>query len=114
MLRLQEVLSEWKDKDSKIDKIEIDKSALEIACLHAKYLEYNSKGKKQLRDLRAYKVSARLDRKSSEYVELTERISETEDLVAATESILGAISQMSYTLSTICRWRCFVNGASDL
>ena len=114
MLRLQDVLSEWKDTDSKIDKIEIDKSALEIACLHAKYLEHNTTAKKQLRSLRAYKASVRLDRKSSEYAELAERISETEDLVAATESILGAISQMSYTLSTICRWRCFVNGASDL
>jgi hypothetical protein len=110
MLRLDDILAEW-DKDSVIDKIELDQSSLQTACLHAKYLRFMAEAKKQLRKCKSLKSSVRRSGDDQKYRDLIELTSETEDLLDALERILQCLNQRSYTISNIVKWRMFTQGA---
>ncbi len=111
MLDPNQILSEWKD-DCQLDEILIDTSALQIACLHSKYVVYLTTLKKQLRYFKRKKKEfpATERRGSTEYSRLEELISEHDDVIDATERIIYSINQFSFTLNTIVKWRCHLKG----
>ena len=111
MIQVSEILDQWRT-DSVLDEILIDSSALQIACLHSKYVDYLMTLKKQLRTLKRKKKDfpATERRGSDAYSQLEELVSEHEDGIDAVEKIIHSVNQMSYNLSTITRWRCHLKG----
>lgn len=112
MIRLNDVLSEWKT-DCVIDKILLDESSLTTPNLHAKYLEVLMKAKTQLRHLnqkrRDFPATERRD--NSDFKKIEELRDETQDTIDALEEILKGINQRTYTIRSIIEWRRFTQAA---
>ena len=54
------------------------------------------------------------DRRGNEaFSQLEELLAEQQDGIDATNEILKAIHQMSFTISTMVKWRVFLNGSPD-
>ena len=115
MIRLHDVQNEW-HTDAVIDKILIDESALKIACLHQKYLVFLNDFKRQKRLLKRKKSEFPVTDKrgNPEYIQLEELLAESDDGIDSCEKIIYAINQMSFTINSIVKWRCFTNGTDNL
>jgi hypothetical protein len=114
MISLDDVLSEWKE-DCKIDKVLLDESARQLPNLHAKYLDYHTQFQRQQRLLKRKKseIPASDRRGNESYLQVEELLSQQQDAIDATNEILKAIHQMSFTISTMVKWRVFLNGTPD-
>ena len=115
MLKLDDVLNEWKT-DSIIDKILIDESALKIACLHQKYLQFLNQFKAQKRFLKRKKGEFPVTEKrgNPEYIQLEELLAESDDGIDSCEKIISSINQMSFTINSVVKWRAFLKGSDEL
>ena len=115
MLNPDDILREWKE-DSVIDHILIDESAIRIPVLHAKYLDYLSAIRKQIRLLEAKKKSIPISerRNNPDVLSLDETIAEHKDCIDSLAKIIYAINQMSFTLSTVVKWRAFTSGSNTI
>ena len=114
-LSLDDVLGEFQ-QDSKLDEVLLDKSALSLPSLTAKYLDYQTQFKKQLRSFHRQKKAIPVTerRVSEDYARLEELISQQEDAIEATTEMLRAINQMSYSVGNAVKWRMFINGTDTL
>ena len=115
MIEVSDIILEWKT-DSKLDEILVDSSALKIACLHSKYVEYLLQLKKQLRSLKRKKKDFPISNRRGNdlYLSLEDKVSEHEDGIDMVEKIIYSVNQMSFTLNTIVKWRCHLKGVDVL